>query len=84
MEDKWYVVRVQGNREKSISEKLKKYSTEGELIGKLSEVVSPMKKEFMVKNGKKVNPVNYFYSNLSPQEFDEILKISNQENQSLD
>ena len=36
------------------------------------------------KNGKKVNPVNYFYSNLSPQEFDEILKISSQENQSLD
>ena len=36
------------------------------------------------KDGKKVNPVNYFYSNLSPQEFDEILKISSQENQSLD
>lgn len=36
------------------------------------------------KDGKKVNPVNYFYSNLSPEEFDEILKISSQENQSLD
>ena len=36
------------------------------------------------KDGKKVNPVNYFYSNLTPEEFDEILKISSQENQSLD
>ncbi len=36
------------------------------------------------KDGKKVNPVNYFYSNLSAEEFDEILKISSQENQSLD
>lgn len=53
-ENKWYVVRVQGNRENSISEKLKKYSTEGELIGKLSEVISPMKKIFTIKNGKKV------------------------------
>lgn len=61
MEDKWYVVRVQGNREKSISEKLKKYSTEGELVGKLSEVVSPMKKEFMVKNGKKVKREKALY-----------------------
>ena len=36
------------------------------------------------KDGKRVNPVNYFYSNLSPEEFDEILRISSQENQSLD
>ena len=36
------------------------------------------------KDGKKVNPVNYFYSNLTPEEFDEVLRISSQENQSLD
>lgn len=61
MKDKWYVVRVQGNREKSISEKLKKYSTDGELTGKLSEVVSPMKKEFMVVNGKKIKKEKALY-----------------------
>ena len=61
MKDKWYVVRVQGNREKSISEKLKKYSTDGELSGKLSEVVSPMKKEFMIKNGKKIKREKALY-----------------------
>ena len=36
------------------------------------------------KGGKKVNPINYFYGNLTPQEFDEMLRISVQENQSLD
>ena len=61
MKDKWYVVRVQGNREKSISEKLKKYSTDGKLTGKLSEVVSPMKKEFMVVNGKKIKKEKALY-----------------------
>ncbi len=38
----------------------------------------------VLKNGVKVNPINYFYGNLSPDEFDEILRISAQENQSLD
>ncbi len=38
----------------------------------------------VIKDGKKVNPVNYFYGNLTPEEFDEILRISVEENQSLD
>ena len=38
----------------------------------------------VIKDGKSVNPVNYFYGNLTPDEFDEVLKISVQENQSLD
>ena len=38
----------------------------------------------VIKDGKSVNPVNYFYGNLTPNEFDEVLKISVQENQSLD
>lgn len=38
----------------------------------------------VIKDGKSVNPVNYFYGNLTPEEFDEVLRISVQENQSLD
>ena len=38
----------------------------------------------VIKDGKKVNPVNYFYGNLTPEEFDEVLRISVEENQSLD
>jgi len=38
----------------------------------------------VIKDGISVNPVNYFYGNLTPEEFDEVLRISVQENQSLD
>ncbi len=36
------------------------------------------------KDGEKINPINFYYGQLSPAEFDEILKQSQQENQSLD
>lgn len=35
-------------------------------------------------NGKPVNPINFYYGNISAQEFEEISKLANQENQSLD
>jgi|TARA_B110000908_G_scaffold170866_1_gene231715 murein DD-endopeptidase MepM/ murein hydrolase activator NlpD len=36
------------------------------------------------KDKKRVNPINFYYGNLSPSEFDALLKLANQENQSLD
>ena len=33
---------------------------------------------------KRVNPINYYLGNLSPDEFDDLLRLANQENQSLD
>ena len=36
------------------------------------------------KDKKRVNPINFYYGNLSPVEFDALLKLANQENQSLD
>ena len=53
-------------------------------FNKKSEDLNLFEKIKELKDGKKVNPVNYFYSDLTPEEFDEILKISSQENQSLD
>ena len=38
----------------------------------------------VIKDGKRVNPINFYYGNLTPAEFEELLKIANQENQSLD
>ena len=38
----------------------------------------------VIKDGKRVNPINFYYGNLTPDEFEELLKIANQENQSLD
>jgi len=37
----------------------------------------------VIKDGKKVNPVNYFYQDVSDEEFSEILRLSSIENQSL-
>jgi murein DD-endopeptidase MepM/ murein hydrolase activator NlpD len=36
------------------------------------------------KDKKRVNPINFYYGNLTPDEFDALLKLANQENQSLD
>jgi len=36
------------------------------------------------KDKRRVNPINFYYGNLTPDEFDELLKIASQENQSLD
>ncbi|QIE59268.1 M23 family metallopeptidase [Rasiella rasia] len=36
------------------------------------------------KDGDRINPINFYYGNLSPKEFAELLKTSQQENQSLD
>lgn len=34
-------------------------------------------------NGKKVNPVYYFYNDLTPSEYEQVIEIANQENQCL-
>ena len=36
------------------------------------------------KDGRRINPINFYYGNLSPEEFAEMLEKSQQENQSLD
>lgn len=51
---KWYVVRAQSNRERSVSEKLIKEGEKGDLMGKLGRVLAPMEKSFFLKDGKKV------------------------------
>lgn len=35
-------------------------------------------------NGEPVNPINFYYGNISAEQFEEISKLANQENQSLD
>jgi murein DD-endopeptidase MepM/ murein hydrolase activator NlpD len=36
------------------------------------------------KDGQRINPINFYYGNLSPEEFDVILQKAQLENQSLD
>jgi len=50
----WYVVRAQSQREKSVSERLRKEADKGDLMGKIGKVLVPMDKSFFIKNGKRV------------------------------
>jgi murein DD-endopeptidase MepM/ murein hydrolase activator NlpD len=36
------------------------------------------------KEGERINPINFYYGSLSAEEFENMLKYANQENQSLD
>ena len=35
-------------------------------------------------NGKKVNPIGYYHSDLSPQQFEQLLEMSENSHQSMD
>jgi transcriptional antiterminator NusG len=51
---KWYVVRAQSNRERSVSERLIKEAEKGDLMGKIGRVIVPIEKTSYLKNGKKI------------------------------
>ncbi len=38
----------------------------------------------VIKNGRKINPINFFYSDLSPEEFQQMLELAERNGQSLD
>ena len=38
----------------------------------------------IIKNGEKINPINFYYGNLSPEEFAAMQKAAEIEGQSLD
>jgi transcriptional antiterminator NusG len=58
---KWYIVRTQANRERSVSEKIIKSGEKGELLGKIQQVIVPMEKTFYIKAGKKVKREKVLY-----------------------
>jgi hypothetical protein len=38
----------------------------------------------VIKDGNKIDPINYFYNDLTPQEYEQIRILAAQENQSFD
>ena len=59
----------------------------GDLIGYVGSTgtsTAPHLHYEVVKDKKKVNPVNYYYNDLTAEEYDRMLELSSQENQSFD
>lgn len=60
-EKKWYVLRTAGGKEKKAKEYLEKEIEKGDLKDLVSQVLVPVEKKFVIKNGKRKDKENILY-----------------------
>jgi murein DD-endopeptidase MepM/ murein hydrolase activator NlpD len=59
----------------------------GDVIGKVGSTgasTAPHLHYEVIKQGTKINPINFFYNDLTPEEYEKMIEISSQSNQSFD
>lgn len=53
-------------------------------VGSTGTSTAPHLHYEVIKNGEKINPINFFFNDLTPEEYDKVIEISSQSNQSFD
>lgn len=59
----------------------------GEVIGFVGSTgtsTAPHVHYEVIKSGSKINPINFFYNDLTPEEYDKVIELSTRSNQSFD
>jgi murein DD-endopeptidase MepM/ murein hydrolase activator NlpD len=53
-------------------------------VGSTGTSTAPHLHYEVIKNGEKINPINFFFNDLTPEEYERVIEISSQSNQSFD